>query len=100
LATKDNAEIRDSVRSDVPAIEALYARAFPDEDLVPLLHSLLAAPDSTISLVTIIDTRSVRRPGNEVRWLIRAIGQKQSKRYSQPVRRVGTGTPRKKRPRS
>jgi putative acetyltransferase len=43
--------IRPSTHADTPALEALYAAAFPEEDLVPLVRSLLAEPDGVISLV-------------------------------------------------
>lgn len=36
----DNVEIRPALPSDAPAIESLYPRAFPDEDLVPLVRDL------------------------------------------------------------
>ncbi|MDJ0711877.1 MAG: N-acetyltransferase [Woeseiaceae bacterium] len=44
-------EIRDSNPTDTDAIASLYPLAFPDEDLVPLVRSLLSAPEITISLV-------------------------------------------------
>jgi putative acetyltransferase len=43
--------IRPSTPADTPALEALYAAAFPEEDLVPLVRALLAEPDGVISLV-------------------------------------------------
>jgi putative acetyltransferase len=43
--------IRPSTPADTPALEALYAAAFPDEDLVPLVRALLAEPSGVISLV-------------------------------------------------
>jgi len=43
--------IRPTTPADVPALEALYAAAFPDEDLVPLVRALMAEPDGVISLV-------------------------------------------------
>jgi hypothetical protein len=43
--------IRPSTPADTSALEALYAAAFPEEDLVPLVRSLLAEPDGVISLV-------------------------------------------------
>lgn len=42
--------IRDYRPDDMPAIEALYRAAFPDEDLVPLLRELAAEP-AVVSLV-------------------------------------------------
>ncbi|SOE11591.1 putative acetyltransferase [Hoeflea halophila] len=46
-------EIRDSRDSDLPAIESLYPRAFPDEDLLPLVRTLLAGEPGILSLVAI-----------------------------------------------
>jgi putative acetyltransferase len=43
--------IRLTTPADVPALEALYAAAFPDEDLVPLVRVLMAEPEGVISLV-------------------------------------------------
>jgi putative acetyltransferase len=43
--------IRPSTPADTPALEALYAAAFPEEDLVPLVRALLAEPSGVISLV-------------------------------------------------
>ncbi|MGB7302672.1 MAG: N-acetyltransferase [Burkholderiaceae bacterium] len=40
-------EIRDSEAVDLDAIESLYREAFPDEDLLPLVRSLL--PDTAIA---------------------------------------------------
>lgn len=37
--------------SDLPALDALYPEAFPDEDLVPLVAALLRAPAGVLSLV-------------------------------------------------
>ena len=52
-------EIRDSVSADFGAIELLYAVAFPDEDLLPLVRDLL--PDTAVvtSIVGEIDSRIV-----------------------------------------
>jgi putative acetyltransferase len=44
-------EIRESVAADRAAIEALYPRSFPDEDLLPLVTDLLRDPGVTVSLV-------------------------------------------------
>jgi putative acetyltransferase len=52
-------EIRRSVPSDRLAIEALYPRAFPDEDLVPLVQDLLEKRNDTVSLVAVIDSNLV-----------------------------------------
>lgn len=48
------ASIRDSVQSDLAAIEALYPEAFPDEDLVPIVRDLLHAAQDVVSLVATI----------------------------------------------
>ncbi len=53
-------EIRESKREDSAAIEALYPEAFPEEDLLPLVRSLLN--DATVvalSLVGTIDSQIV-----------------------------------------
>jgi putative acetyltransferase len=46
-------EIRQSLLSDVPAIEALYPLAFPHEDLLPLLRAL--ATSDAVSFVGFVD---------------------------------------------
>lgn len=43
--------IRDAVAGDQTALNALYPRAFPAENLRPLVAALLAAPDHVLSLV-------------------------------------------------
>ena len=43
--------IRFTTPADTRALEALYAAAFPDEDLLPLVRSLLNEPSGVISLV-------------------------------------------------
>ena len=55
----DGPDIRHSVPSDRDAIEALYPRAFPDEDLVPLVRDLLEEGNGTVSLVAFIDSSLV-----------------------------------------
>jgi putative acetyltransferase len=55
----DELEIRESRLDDSAAIESLYPEAFPDEDLLPLVRSLLSDYLVTISLVATIDTRIV-----------------------------------------
>jgi len=50
-------EIRESNRDDSAAIESLYPEAFPDENLLPLVRSLLNDTVIAISLVATIDTR-------------------------------------------
>ena len=52
-------EIRASDRSDSRAIKALYSRAFPAEDLLPLVRELLADRVHTISLVATSDSSVV-----------------------------------------
>lgn len=47
--------IRESTFADVAAIEAIYPLAFPDEDLLPVVKSLLAAPEVAMSMVGEID---------------------------------------------
>ena len=44
-------KIRESVTDDLSAIENLYPRAFPDEDLLPLVRSLLEDKSIALSLV-------------------------------------------------
>jgi putative acetyltransferase len=51
--------IRQSVPADSAAIEALYPQAFPDEDLVPLVRSLLTDPVVAMSLVALIDSEII-----------------------------------------
>ena len=48
-------KIRESKRGDSTAIESLYPRAFPDEDLVPLVRDLLNSPEVALSLVATTD---------------------------------------------
>lgn len=43
--------IRAGTAADLPALERLYAAAFPDEDLRPLLRDLLGATAGVLSLV-------------------------------------------------
>jgi len=50
-------EIRESTRDDSSAIESLYPKAFPNENLLPLVRSLLNDTVVAISLVGTIDTR-------------------------------------------
>jgi len=51
----DELEIRESTQADVAAIESLYAEAFPQEDLLPLVQDLLQDAANAISLVGAID---------------------------------------------
>ena len=52
-------EIRESADQDRAAIEALYARAFPDEDLLPLVRDLLRESALTLSLVAVAESAVV-----------------------------------------
>ena len=47
--------IRDSINEDLPAIELLLKKAFPDEDLVPLVRELVGNSKVAMSLVATID---------------------------------------------
>ena len=49
-------EIRESADRDRAAIEALYPRAFPDEDLLPVVRDLLRESAVTLSLVAVADS--------------------------------------------
>lgn len=51
--------IRQSVPADAAAIERLYPEAFPDEDLIPLVRSLLRDPATARSLVALLDSEIV-----------------------------------------
>lgn len=55
----ENIEIRESMQVDLPAIEALYPEAFPDENLLPLVRDLLREAPVALSLVGTIDSRLV-----------------------------------------
>ena len=48
-------EIRQGTPGDLPALMALYPAAFPDEDLLAILRSLLAEPAGVLSLVAVAD---------------------------------------------
>lgn len=52
-------EIRESTASDFEALDRLYPAAFPDEDLLPLVHQLLRDAGTTLSLVATLDGRVV-----------------------------------------
>ncbi len=52
-------EIRESNTGDIDAIVSMYPLAFPDEDLVPVVRELLAAPEIALSLVALIDDQVV-----------------------------------------
>lgn len=51
----DKSEIRESLPNDVTLIEELYPKAFPDEDLLPLVRELLREDSVVLSLVGISD---------------------------------------------
>ncbi len=51
-----NLQIRKSCSKDMPSIRALYTKAFPDEDLLPLIGELLDNRDDILSLVGIINS--------------------------------------------
>lgn len=51
----DKIEVRESLPDDLVAIETLYPRAFPDEDLLPLVRQLLTEKTIVLSLVGIVD---------------------------------------------
>ncbi len=48
-------DVRESAPDDLPAIEALYADAFPDEDLLVLVRSLLRETPGVLSCVATIE---------------------------------------------
>lgn len=52
-------EIRESTSADAAAIESLYPQAFPEEDLVPLVHSLLRNEAIRLSLVATLGEQLV-----------------------------------------
>ena len=49
--------VRESTTADIPGIVALYPRAFPEEDLVPVVEALLEDPPIRMSLVATMDER-------------------------------------------
>lgn len=53
----DNLEIRESVEADGAEIRSLYPKAFPDEDLLPLVRDLLQDATITVSLVGLVDSQ-------------------------------------------
>lgn len=59
MSVSGEPEIRENAKQDSDAIEALYPRAFPDEDLVPLVLSLLKEPETALSLVASADDEVV-----------------------------------------
>ncbi len=52
-------EIRESRPADLATLESIYAAAFPDEDLLPLLRALLRETDAVLSLVAEEDSHLV-----------------------------------------
>lgn len=52
-------QIRESTTDDFAGIVAMYPRAFPDEDLVPVVTALLDNPPVRTSLVATIDQEIV-----------------------------------------
>jgi putative acetyltransferase len=52
-------QIRESTSGDTAGIVAMYPRAFPDEDLVPVVTALLDDPPIRTSLVASIDREIV-----------------------------------------
>ena len=51
----DKIEVRESVPTDIASIRELYPKAFPDEDLLPLVTALLREGPTVLSLVGIAD---------------------------------------------
>jgi putative acetyltransferase len=55
MTEKPDIEIRDSAPGDIAPLKAVYADAFPDEDLVPLVVALLKTQkDLVVSLVACV----------------------------------------------
>ncbi len=54
---RENFDIRLTTPADTAAIEELYRAAFPDEDLLPLVHDLLYSGDEVVSIVALDDGR-------------------------------------------
>lgn len=52
-------QLRPSTAEDADAIIAMCARAFPDEDLVPVVSELLLDPPVRLSLVALVDDHIV-----------------------------------------
>lgn len=55
----ENVAIRESLPSDVEALDSLYPDAFPTEDLLPVVHDLLAERAGVLSLVAVLNTTVV-----------------------------------------
>ena len=52
-------DIRESQETELGAIESLYAKAFPDEDLLPLVRDLLQNSVIVTSMVAVADSQIV-----------------------------------------
>uniref|UniRef100_A0A0G4FA95 N-acetyltransferase domain-containing protein n=1 Tax=Chromera velia CCMP2878 TaxID=1169474 RepID=A0A0G4FA95_9ALVE len=52
-------QIRPGSPSDIAALESLYPRVFPEEDLLPLVQKLLSEKDPVISLVATVKGATV-----------------------------------------
>ena len=48
-------EIRESTQDDVAQLADVYANAFPDEELMPLVVALLESKEEVVSLVACVD---------------------------------------------
>ena len=59
MAALKSLDIRASVAGDRAALESLYPRAFPDEDLLALLRDLLRDSENVVSLVATDETQLV-----------------------------------------
>ena len=68
---KKKVQIRESKPTDINNIEWLYPQAFPDEDLVPLVRSLLQEAVDVLSLVATINSQLV---GHVIFTKCRVIG--------------------------
>ncbi|MGB5249451.1 MAG: N-acetyltransferase [Gammaproteobacteria bacterium] len=55
----DELEIRNSLPGDSGAIDSLYSEAFPDENLLPLVHELLRDDEVCTSLLGVVTTQIV-----------------------------------------
>lgn len=55
LVLTDTIDIHESRPEDLPAIEALYPAAFPEEDLLPVVRALLRDTPDILSLVATAD---------------------------------------------
>ena len=49
----DRIDIRKNLPTDIAALKGLYLKAFPDEDLSPLLRELLNEKDGVLSLIAV-----------------------------------------------